>query len=304
MANQAGLLNLATSSPTLPFQFEGHYDADARMRLLSRLQTTLDPLRLLQLYFAEVRELLAVEGLRWRHEDAVMQLQLGRREPVQYRYQLSLGRSSFGELAVSRCTSLLAGEERLLEQTLDLLIQPLCNAVRYQQAVVAARRDSLTGLDNRTAFDQALSRELELTRRHGAPFSLLLLDVDRFKDINDRYGHLAGDAVLRDLAGILVGSARQSDLLFRYAGDEFVIVMSRTGRAGGWAVAERVRRAVARHVFRYGELEVPVRISLGVAVAAEGEGPQALFQRADQALLAAKRQGRDRVGLAAQLERC
>lgn len=299
MANQTGLLNPAILSPTPPFQFERHYDADPRMRLLSRLQTTLEPLRLLQLYFVEVRELLAIEGLRWRHEDSSMQLELGRRQPVQYCYQLSLEGDCFGELAVSRSTTLLAGEERLLEQTLDLLIHPLCNAVRYQQAVAAARRDSLTGLGNRAAFDQALSRELELARRHGAPFSLLLLDVDRFKDINDRYGHLAGDAVLRDLAGTLVGSARQSDLLFRYAGDEFVIVMSRTGRAGAWAVAERVRRAVARHVFRYGELEMPVRISLGVAVAAEGEGPQTLFQRADQALLAAKRQGRDRIGLAA-----
>ena len=271
------------------------HGVDASIRLLSRLQTTLEPQQLLQFYFEEMRLPLALEGLSWRCDEPGLRVRLGRQGRARCVCSLSIDGTSFGELTVSRRTPLRDDEELLLQQTLGLLIHPLRNAVLYQQALAAARRDALTGLGNRAAFDESLIRELDLARRHGDAFSLVLIDVDHFKEINDRHGHQAGDQVLRELAQILLREARHSDLLFRYAGDEFVIAMSRTGLEGALGAAERVRNAVADHRFHCDGRTIPVRISVGVATAANGEGPQDVFRRADQALFSAKRQGRDRV---------
>lgn len=295
MANSVVPLRPVARPRVSPRRSSHRHGVDASIRLLSRLQTTLEPQQLLQFYFEEMRQPLALEGLSWRYDELGLRVRLGRQGRARCVCSLSMDGASFGELTVSGRTPLRDDEELLLQQTLGLLIHPLRNAVLYQQALAAARRDALTGLGNRAAFDESLARELDLARRHGDAFSLVLIDVDHFKEINDCYGHQAGDQVLRDLAGILVHEARHSDLLFRYAGDEFVIAMSRTDLEGALAAAERARQAVACHRFHSGGREIPVRISLGVAMAVDGEGPQDLFRRADQALFAAKRQGRDRI---------
>src|SRR5690625_5168616 len=147
--------------------------------LLSRLQSSLNPEELLQVYWDELQQLLGVDGLSWRHEALSMQLGFGAPTRQLRAYELLLGGESLGELSVSRRAPLQTTEGLLLEQTLDLLIQPLNNAVLYQQALAAARQDQLTGLGNRVAFDEALSMELELASRHGTPFSLLLRSEER-----------------------------------------------------------------------------------------------------------------------------
>lgn len=263
--------------------------------LLSRLQVTLDPRQLMSIYWQELRQLLEVEGLSWRYAPLALELKVGVQKRPLCTYRLRLGEQSLGELIVSRSRPLVEQDKLLLEQTLDLLAQPLYNALLYQQALAAARCDPLTGVGNRAAFDEALAPELELAQRHKTAFSLLLIDIDRFKHINDSYGHAAGDTVLSGIAAALKGLARQSDLLFRYAGDEFVILMRQTEEAGAYAVAERIRSAVEQRVFRHGDQTIAVQLSIGFAVAAPGERARALFERADQALLVAKRSGRNQI---------
>jgi len=276
----------------LPLQCKRHSN---RGCLLNRLHASLDPRQLMGVYWDELRQLLGMEGLRWEHQGLCQQAQLGLQQGWLRVYRLFLGDQDLGELALSRSAPLQERELLLLEQTLDLLIQPLHNAVLYQQALAAALRDPLTGLGNRAAFEQALLQELELACRHGMPLSLALLDIDHFKEINDNHGHLAGDAVLTHVAAAIRGQARQSDLLFRYAGDEFVILMRHTDRLGACTVAERIRRAVERQPFSHAERELPVRLSIGVATADPRESADGLFERADRALLAAKRSGRNRI---------
>jgi len=299
MGNQVLSLSARMQPQVRPSQHKRPRSADTVLRLLSRLQTTLDPVQVMRIYFDEMQGVLQLEGMRWQCRELSVDAEFGRAGRVRYVCRLSMGDECFGELALSRREPPREADEALFEQTLALLIHPLRNAVMYQRALAASRRDALTGLANRAALDEALPRELELARRHDEPVSLLLLDIDRFKEINDSYGHSAGDAALRVLAEVLMSTARQSDLLFRYAGDEFVIVMSRTNVAGATVVAERLCQAVAAREVRYGEHAIPLRISVGVATGTGGESAQSLFERADQALFSAKREGRARVGVAA-----
>jgi diguanylate cyclase (GGDEF)-like protein len=163
-----------------------------------------------------------------------------------------------------------------------------------------ALRDALTGCFNRRAFYRLFRREADRARRLGAGLSLLSLDIDHFKDVNDAHGHGFGDEVLRMLARRVRAQLREPDLLFRWGGEEFLILLPHSAPGAAGHLAERVRASVAAEPFRVGDeaREVPVTISLGVAGADAREAAldaDAMMERADAALLAAKRGGRNRV---------
>jgi len=154
-----------------------------------------------------------------------------------------------------------------------------------------ATRDSLTGLANRRLFDESLQREVARARRLATPLSLLVLDVDHFKQVNDTYGHQTGDAVLREVSEALVANTKNYDVAARYGGDEFVVLLPGCSREDAMRVAERVRNGIARAVG-----EAPVTISAGVAsVPDNASDAERLMAAADAALYDAKRTGRDRV---------
>jgi len=170
---------------------------------------------------------------------------------------------------------------------------------RLRDQLEAAEHDSvtdpMTGAWNRNQFNQLLQREHTRALRYRQPISLLILDIDHFKQINDRFGHQAGDQVLIDLVRMIAGSLRSVDSLFRWGGEEFVVLLPNTGRAGCQKLAERLRQTVADHAFpTVGNLT----ISLGGAALERDEAASHWFERADQALYAAKRSGRNRIEVA------
>ena len=162
-----------------------------------------------------------------------------------------------------------------------------------------ATTDPLTGLLNRRALSERLTTEMERALRYDTSVALLLVDLDHFKRVNDTHGHLAGDGVLRVVAELLGEEARSSDLVGRYGGEEFLIVLPETDDAGAAVLAERMRERVAMHAFRAWEDGRTLRVttSIGVATfpAARIESVEDLFARADAALYRAKADGRDRV---------
>ena len=160
------------------------------------------------------------------------------------------------------------------------------------QSEESALLDELTGLHNRRFMNMQLSKEAERSRRAGNEFSLLIIDVDYFKRYNDAFGHLAGDAALRQVASILKNTARHMDHVCRYGGEEFVIILPQTDKQKAALAAERHRRAVEKHRFEYG----PLTISLGVASFPDDADHEAdLLFRADFALYQAKNKGRNQV---------
>jgi two-component system, cell cycle response regulator len=160
-----------------------------------------------------------------------------------------------------------------------------------------ATRDGLTGLWNRTAIFDILQNELARSGRSGEPLIVLMADLDGFKPVNDRYGHMAGDAVLRQVAARMRAAVRRYDSVGRYGGEEFLIVLPRCERVGGLALAERIRHAIGAECFRAGDVEIRLTCSLGAACARPPVVPLAddLVREADAALYRAKHHGRDRV---------
>ncbi|MDP9404704.1 MAG: GGDEF domain-containing protein [Actinomycetota bacterium] len=183
-------------------------------------------------------------------------------------------------------------------RTVDLLAQFATHATLALRAAALraeverlADTDGLTGLANRRVFQLALSRELALAQRRGEPCTLVLLDVDHFKAVNDTYGHQAGDDVLRRVGLALAQAARGTDVPARYGGEEFAVILPACSPVRARAVAERLRVAVVA-----GAGDVPVTLSAGVATYPHDAGDEvSLVAAADRALYRAKRTGRDRV---------
>lgn len=170
----------------------------------------------------------------------------------------------------------------------------LANADLKAQNARMADTDSLTGLANRRSLMQSLNREVARTQRAGEPLSLAVIDIDHFKKINDSFGHLAGDQVLRDVARAMSEHVREADIVARYGGEEFAIVLPSCSTEGAVAVVERVRAAIAS-----ANSVTKVTVSAGIAtVAGEGSDGERLIAAADDALYASKRAGRNRVSVA------
>lgn len=280
--------------PSAPPSLDG---AEQRLRLLQRLQTSQVPETLVGRFFDSVAPLLAIKGLRYEAPVPGGLFEFGEAARHQCDYALHGSGQALGSLVFRRDRRFSEAELARLEEWLSLLVAPLNNALRYQDALRLASIDALTGLGNRAALDAALHRELRLAERHDSDFSLLLIDVDHFKQINDRWGHSRGDRVLCEVGKAISQACRDTDLVYRYGGEEFVVLLSGTAVGGAQVFAERLRGCVQQ--WMHDAEDLPVTISIGVSTRKpEGEASiHSLFDRADQALYRAKAQGRNRVAL-------
>ncbi len=190
----------------------------------------------------------------------------------------------------------------ILGFTLGLLSDHLSDRSRSLQKALGAMRelaihDDLTGLYNHRQIFDELSKELERSRRHGQSLCGLMIDLDNFKEINDRYGHLAGDVVLRECAKLLKTHLRRIDVLGRYGGDEFMAILPATTSSTAVDVAERLRASVSEHIFRV--FKHPVHLSVSVGLLAFEKSaqltPRTFIEQTDKALFEAKKLGRNRV---------
>jgi diguanylate cyclase (GGDEF)-like protein len=190
--------------------------------------------------------------------------------------------------------------QELEQRMLSLQRENLDLTVRNRNLSEVSSRDTLTGLYNRWYVIEKIDSELNRAMRHGSPMSLLMLDIDHFKRINDTWGHPAGDEVLRAVGKLLRESCRIYDVPGRYGGEEFCIVLPETKPGNTTVVAERIRQRLESTALSYGDGSVAVTASIGIAGTdsdTEGEvlSPAALIDRADRALYSAKSRGRNRI---------
>lgn len=266
-----------------------------RQDIVSALQTTLHTDKLLPLFFDILCSHLSLAGYEYAHPPLGLSLSGGQRGHCQAGYHLVLESESLGELRFLRQRPFSAYDLNLLELFLSALIYPLRNTLLYQQALRVAHTDALTGVGNRTAFQSGLAREWKAARRHFAPLSLIAVDVDFFKRVNDTYGHPCGDEVLKTVARCIKESTRGSDLVYRYGGEEFMVLLADTGLDGAALLAERLRRHMEASPCPTEHGELRVTVSVGVATLLPCDTESCLLKRADQALYLAKQQGRNRV---------
>lgn len=173
------------------------------------------------------------------------------------------------------------------------------NAQMYQQTQEIALTDYLTGMGNSRRFNLVLQSAIELAEESGQDLALLLIDSDSLKSINDRFGHRAGDLHLQRLAEVIRDSIREDDMAFRYAGDEFVVILPKSDLGDAGQVGERIRHEIESHRFQWSDtLVLGSTISVGVAAFQPGMSADALFQSADRAMYQAKQAGKNRVAMA------
>ena len=161
-----------------------------------------------------------------------------------------------------------------------------------------ALTDDLTGLPNRRLFDAALAGRIENLARYGWRFGLLIVDIDHFKAINDEHGHIFGDRVLAGVAATIHGATRAGDVVARWGGEEFAVLVEASDEAGLIETAERLRALVAQSETRFDGVRVKVHVSVGGALALPEDTAESLFTRTDAAMYAAKHAGRNRVEIA------
>jgi diguanylate cyclase (GGDEF)-like protein len=272
--------------------------AQLRQQLTLQLQTSLEVDQILGLFFREVQRLVPLDALVYRHSSSEVQVELGNLATHCAGYRLNHAGEYLGELLLRRNQRFDEHELAQLESLLASLLFPLRNALLYRAALQSALRDPLTDTGNRIAMDQALQREVALAERTSQPLAVLMLDLDFFKNINDRFGHSVGDDVLKAVADQLSGQLRSIDRIFRYGGEEFLILLSSTEHDAAALVGERLRQAIlALRCMAQGQA-IDLSGSFGGACLQPDESVRSLLQRADEALYAAKREGRNRLIMA------
>ncbi|MFT7413471.1 MAG: diguanylate cyclase (GGDEF)-like protein [Methylophagaceae bacterium] len=262
-------------------------------RLPAVLQTSLELEDVIGLFHKEITKVLAYDSLHYQHQDVQCDISTGSRSHHACNYRLDMNNVWLGELTLTRRTKFSDTDMQLLEDLLCKLIYPVRNCLLFRQAQTAALQDKLTGLNNRSAFDTNLKREIDLAHRQNMPMSIIVLDIDNFKAINDNYGHSMGDSVLQLLANSITETMRGSDLAFRYGGEEFSLILSNTDSKSALLLAERLRLAAFELVCNDSKLNFGFSISLGIAQLKHGEQSRSLFDRADHALYQAKKLGRN-----------
>ena len=189
------------------------------------------------------------------------------------------------QMQLSQVTSRLSAMETESAQLRSHLKQ------RHEQAMA----DVLTGVPNRLAYEDRLAHEYAQWKRYKTPLTLMVADIDRFKQINDTFGHKAGDKALKLIARLLKQTLRETDFMARYGGEEFVILLTQTPGQLAKGVAEKLRAAVEMAEFNNGDTRIPITLSIGFSTFRAGDGPEEVFARADAAMYRAKSAGRNQV---------
>ncbi len=268
-----------------------HYD------ISSALQTTLEFKKLISIFCDKINTIIPHNGVVYRNEEFDLAYKKGIETKHSCSYSLTIEDQSLGELKLMRQQHFSDEELQLLETLLCCLIYPLKNATLYKQAIKMAHTDPLTNTKNRTAFNDMIDREYKLANRNNNHLSLIFIDIDYFKSINDTYGHECGDIALSFIASWIKESVRGSDIVFRYGGEEFVVLLSETDLDEAAIIAERIRASIENHTLAYDMKTLNLTASLGVSSLKGNDSIDTFINRADNAMYQVKMNGRNQVRL-------
>lgn len=269
-----------------------HYD------ISSALQTTLEFNELISIFTNRIESMIPHSAFIYTNPEFGLEIKSGVFTRHSCSYALKVEQQQLGELKLMRNHRFSDTEIQLLESLLCCLIYPLKNATSFHQALKMAYTDPLTQAKNRSSFNDTVAREMSLAARNAKNLSLIFLDIDHFKAINDTHGHDCGDVALASVAKWVKESLRDSDVIFRYGGEEFVILLSDTDIHGAELLAERIRHSIERHTLAYGMKTINITASLGVSSLRADDTAEAFVKRADKAMYTAKSNGRNQVVLA------
>lgn len=267
---------------------------DLQFKLTHKLQSTLDVINTLEHFFHNISETVKLDGMQFETQGEAP-FEVGKNASHSAQYNIKGPKAILGTLTFFRRSHFLEGELAALEMFVGILFFPLRNALLYRDALACSLRDTLTGIGNRKAMDLAFSREIKLAQRHKHPLCLLFIDLDNFKKINDNYGHRAGDKLLQHAVTGIQTALRETDQVFRYGGEEFVVLLNNTELNAAKLIAERIRLYIAMTALTVNKQELTATVSIGVSTLGPHDTSDSLLTRTDSALYIAKNSGKNKV---------
>ncbi|WP_033026351.1 GGDEF domain-containing protein, partial [Pseudoalteromonas sp. BSi20429] len=236
------------------------------------------------------KQLLNFSGLQFQSTLGTTQTSQSDTNSTPYIFDLTIGKEHLGQLIYFSKFPLGQAIEKKLHTLHTALVYPLRNAMMYSRVLKLATKDALTGLNNRSQFNDFLLQKLENCRRYQRPFSLMLLDLDNFKQVNDNFGHKIGDDTLKEFSKVLCSSIRGTDSVFRFGGDEFALLIEDPEFTTNKVIAERIMCLVRKSPLMS---KYKVTTSIGFTLANSQDSETEIFARADKGLYKAKASGRN-----------
>ncbi|RUO40484.1 GGDEF domain-containing protein [Aliidiomarina taiwanensis] len=266
-------------------------------KLAERLQTTLELESLLAIYGSEVRQAMGVTSLAFAAEETVFAVFGHIEQQPQHQAALHADNQYLGELVYSKQQGFSAADLKRLAKYHQQLVFPLRNALQYAKLRRQAMFDPMTGAGNRLLLTETLQRAIVTKQRAKLDTTLLLLDLDGFKQVNDTAGHLVGDAILKRFVEVVKAQLRGYDSLYRYGGDEFVVLLQEADASSSQLVFTRIKQAVLQDPLLS---KHKVGCSAGAVALSDTCDERSLMAQADSALYRAKRSGKGVVKFAKQ----
>ena len=265
------------------------------LQLSDLLSRHLELKNIISVFSNEIKSLIPHKSYRFVNTQTRQPVRKGEPDRYSLHYHLTIQQMDLGEFTVYRDEPFSSNEVCQFEDLLCSLVYPLRNALMYQTAISSAYKDPLSGINNRAALDKLLPREVKLAKRHDQRLAMMIMDLDGFKAINDNCGHDVGDRLLKSVANLIQSSLRDTDMLFRYGGDEFVAALPQTDIQGAIDVADRILHSIQNHDVKECADMGNVGMSIGVSMLHAGDNYKRFFKRVDQAMYKAKQSGKHRV---------
>ncbi|MFT5400335.1 MAG: diguanylate cyclase (GGDEF)-like protein [Planctomycetota bacterium] len=265
------------------------------LELSDWLSRNLEVDKVIEAFISEISRDVEFCGYQFISDDIDMVIEEGITDCHNVQYRLKIQNRQLGQITLYRKSGFASDELCDIEELLCALIYPIKNAMMYRIALKSAYRDPLTGLNNRTSMEKHLPREIDLAKRHRQSMSILVMDLDGFKRINDECGHDVGDQVLREVGRVIIEEVRHTDLVYRFGGDEFVSGLSQTDINGAIDVSERIRSSIDGLDLSDQGIHLKVQTSIGITMVRQSDDFSAAFKRADKALYQAKVSGKNQI---------
>ncbi|WP_286266425.1 GGDEF domain-containing protein [Thalassotalea atypica] len=258
------------------------FDKNKRgLQLLEQLQTTLDLKQLLNKFAMEAAKYIDFSGLTFSSDCPDVTVRGSRKGKYERQFELVIENNYLGTLTYAINSSMSSTNYKILKELHQYLLYPIKNAIAYNNALMLAMQDGLTGLGNRRYFDKQLHRAITHSNRQKTDVGLVVCDLNKFKAINDSFGHHIGDNVLIHFANALKSSVRESDSIFRFGGDEFVLLVEDASRESLDIINQRIHQAITNDPLL---MKYQVTCSLGATFLNRADTAISFFERADQAL--------------------
>lgn len=263
------------------FDLNNKENAQRKLALMEQLQCTLELDKILNIFAMEASKYISFSGLYFTQGNVRTAIRGSKQGKAERLFELKINNEFLGTLTYAVNSPISLANYKILEELHQYILHPLNNAIKYKNAMSLAMQDSLTGLANRRYFDEQLKRAMHHANRQKHQVGLVVADLNKFKIINDTFGHHVGDEILKGFAKALELSVRDSDSVFRFGGDEFVIIVEEASQESLFMIESRIQKALDTDALL---TKYNVGCSLGYTFMNRADDEKSFFERADQAL--------------------